>query len=113
MNTPEQHTPTQPLLIAAYAVFLSAVIIFIAAFIIILPENLFKGILILSASFFSFGTGELINHPKQNLITRKTVQTNQKPQYHRNRNPCALGNLFHIAGLLLLFVALSSFFFPH
>ncbi len=112
MTTPESQTRIQPLLIAAYGVFASGIILFIVLFVFSLPGYLFKTILILSISFAAFGTGELLNHPKQKLITRETVQTNQTT-YHHNRNPCILGNLFDIIALLLLFIALSAFFFPH
>jgi len=110
---PESHTRSRHLLLAAYIAIASGTIIFIAAFVIALPEHLFKGTLILSASFTTFGTGEYLNHPKQKLITQETVKTNKKPKYHRNRNPCSLGNLFDIGGLLLLFIAFSSFFFSY
>jgi len=113
MTTPESHSQFQPLLIAAYAAFASGITIFIAAFMLTLPEHVFKAVLILSASLAVFATGEFLNHPKQKLITPETVRTNQKPKYHHNRNPCSLGNLFDIGGLILLFVALSAFLFPH
>ena len=113
MTTPETDTPVQPLFIAACAFFVTAAILFITPFVLALPAYLFKSTLILSASFAALSTGELLNHPKQKLVTRETVKTGQEPQYHRNRNPCSLGNMFDIGGLLLLFIAISSFFFPH
>ncbi len=113
MTTPELETPVQPLFIAAYAFFVTGALLFIAAFVLTLPAHLFKSTLILSASFAALSTGEQLNHPRQKLVTRETVQSGQEPQYHRNRNPCSLGNLFDIVGLLLLFIAISSFFFPH
>jgi len=113
MITPESHSRIQPLFIAAYGAFVSAIAIIIGAFIFTLPEHFSKALLILSASFAAFGTGEFLNHPKQKLITPETVQSSQKPKYHHNRNPCGLGNLLDISGLILLFIALSAFFFPH
>jgi hypothetical protein len=113
MMTPEPHPQIQPLLISAYAAVVSGIIIFVTALIFPLPEHRFKAILILSAGFATFGIGEFLNHPKQKLITRESVKTSKRLRYHRNRNPCSLGNLFDISGLLLLFISLSYFFFPH
>jgi hypothetical protein len=113
MITPEPHPQIQPLLISAYAAIVSAIIIFVTALMFPLPEHRFKAILILSAGFATFGIGEFLNHPKQKLITRETVKASKKPRYHRTRNPCSLGNLFDISGLLFLFTSLSYFFFPH
>jgi len=113
MTTPESHIQPQLLLISAYTTLVSAIIIVFLALFFFLPGHLFKPLLLLSASLFSLSAGEFLNHPKQRVITQETVKANQEAQYHRKRSPCALGNLFDICGLLLLFVALSAFFFPH
>jgi len=113
MNSPKSHTQIKPLLIFAYGAFASGGILFISAFMLTLPAHFFKATLILAASFAAIGTGEFLNHPKQKLITQETIQNKSKPQYHHSRNPCSLGNLFDIGGLLLFFIAISSFFFPH
>lgn len=113
MITPDPRPQIQPLLISAYIAIASGVITFLAAFLLPLSGHLFMATLLLSAGFATFAVGELLNHPKQKLITRETVKNNTNPRYHRTRNPCSLGNLFDISGLLLFFISLSYFFFPY
>jgi len=113
MTTSESYSRLQPLLLAAYAVIGSAIVISVLTFFLSPAPHIFKALYLFSASLFSLGAGELFNHPKQKIITSETVKTGQKAKYHRKRNSCGLGNLLDICGLLLLFIALASFLFPH
>ena len=113
MITPDPRPQIQPLLISAYFAIASGIITFLTAFLLPLSGHLFMATLLLSAGFATFAVGELLNHPKQKLITRETVKNNTSSRYHRTRNPCSLGNLFDISGLLLFFISLSYFFFPY
>lgn len=79
-----------------------------------LPSDIFEGLLYIFLGFIAFGAGEILNHPKTQMITTgkddDTSSTISK-QFHRKRNPCSLGNLFDIGALLLFFVGLSALLF--
>jgi hypothetical protein len=78
------------------------------------PSEIFKGLLYIFLGFIAFGAGEILNHPKAQLITTgkddDTYSTFSK-QFHRKRNPCSLGNLCDIGALLLFFIGLSTLLF--
>jgi hypothetical protein len=78
------------------------------------PSDIFKGLLYIFLGFIAFGAGEILNHPKTQLLTtgkdNGTYSTFSK-QFHRKRNPCSLGNLFDIGSLLLFFIGVSALLF--
>ena len=94
---------------------LCGVVLLFASFILPLTNNLdAKGLRAIGLSFLFFGAGELINHPPQKKRHASSLnKTNSETVYRRARNPCSLGNLFDVFGLISLFVALSFFFFPY
>lgn len=99
-----------PMLIAAY-IFLAAGIIGLSTTLLAFNDLFFRsGLLHLFGSLLCLGSGEVLNHRKELLITGD-VQESQptKPSYHRRRNTCALGNLLDIAALILLLTGFSSF----
>lgn len=68
-----------------------------------------KTLVAVAVGLFLIGTGEIINHPLQTV----TTHTDQDPpgtlqrHHHRRRNPCTLGSLLFIFGMLLLFITLG------
>lgn len=74
------------------------------------PPHLFKGFMYISLAFVTFGTGEVLNHPKERLIAREQDTGNQP--FYRRRNVCSLGNLCDICALLLLFMGLAALLYP-
>ena len=82
------------------------------SFILRLEPDTFKGLLYISLALLAFGTGEIINHPKQRLMVPDPGNDAPALQIYRRRNVCSLGNLFDIAALLLFFIGLAAFFYP-
>lgn len=68
-------------------------------------------LVVVAASLLLIGTGEIINHPLQT----ETLHADQDPpgtlqkRHHRRRNPCSLGNLLFITGMLLFCITLGRF----
>lgn len=102
-----------PMLLAGYIALFAGCLVLLGLVLFTLSDHFFKGSLLLSLSLLFFGTGELFNHPKQKLITKKTVQLTKNREYHRTRNSCGLGNLLDICALLFFFMSMASFFFPY
>ena len=64
--------------------------------------------------FKSFGIGIVVYWSHQEELTRSSPNdTEVAKTTHRKRNPCGLGNLLDVLGLIAIFAALALFFFPH
>ncbi len=75
------------------------------------PEKyLFKGMIFMAVSLLNLGGGEILNHPKQTIPDEESSGTPVEVE-ERKRNTCGLGNLMDIVGLMMFFVALSSFIY--
>lgn len=89
-----------------------------AIFISMVPMELgsssVKGIRSTGFSLLFIAIGEWLNHPLQKSI-RSFDENSETAEtlIHRKRNPCSLGNVFDVFGLILIFIALSLFLFPH
>lgn len=110
MEAATKRHPT--LFILSCIFFLVGVVCLGLSFVLQLEPNIFKGMVYISLAFLAFGTGEIINHPKQRLINPVIGKDATAPQMYRKRNVCSLGNLFDIGALLLFFVGLAALFFP-
>jgi hypothetical protein len=79
-----------------------------------LDSSSVKGIRAIGFSLLFISIGEWLNHPLQKSFTAldETSDTSLT-LIHRRRNPCGLGNVFDVFGLILIFIALSLFFFPY
>ena len=73
-----------------------------------------KGIRTIGFFCLFLGAGEYLNHPQQKTLTYND-RDNSGPAvtYHRQRNPCGLGNTLDVIALICLFLALGFFFFPY
>ena len=70
-------------------------------------------ILYLAAGFFLIGIGEIVNHPKQTAANyTENNNSDLRRIHHRSRNPCPLGNLLIIGGIIFLFMAFGHLIFP-
>lgn len=76
------------------------------------PARMLSGLLYLFFACIAFGAGEILNHPKTPRLSTNTSTPPAATEFCRRRNPCSLGNLFDIGGLLLFFVGLSALLFP-
>lgn len=108
----EKRPAFYPGLLTAYVALFSGSLLLLGLALFTLANHIFKGSLLLSLSLLFFGAGELFNHPKQKLITKRTVQLAKNRAYHRTRNTCGLGNLLDICALLFFFMSMASFLFP-
>jgi hypothetical protein len=73
-----------------------------------------KGLRVLGLALLFIGLGEYLNHPHQEELTLSSPDdTELAKTTHRRRNPCGLGNLLDVLGLIAIFAALALFFFPH
>ena len=73
-----------------------------------------KGLRAIGFSLLFIAIGEWLNHPVQK--SKSAIDESSDTALtiiHRRRNPCGLGNVFDVFGLILVFIALSLFFFPH
>lgn len=99
---------------ASYFILSIGIIGLVYIFLAHLPSDIFKGLLYIFLGFIAFGAGEILNHPKTQLVTsakdEDTSSTFSK-QFHRKRNPCSLGNLCDIGAILLFFIGLSALLF--
>lgn len=69
-----------------------------------------RGLLHMSAGLLSIGIGEILNHPLQTGCNYTENQNSELRRFqHRRRNPCSLGNILFIAGMLLLCIGLNRF----
>lgn len=73
--------------------------------------HIYSGLLYLFFACIAFGAGEILNHPKTPLLTTDATTSPDDAEISRRRNPCSLGNLFDIGGLLLFFGGLSTLLF--
>lgn len=81
----------------------------------LLPVTLsLKGLRVLGLALVFIGLGEYLNHPHQEELTLSSPDdTELSKTRHRRRNPCGLGNLLDVLGLIAVFAALALFFFPY
>lgn len=67
----------------------------------------------LAVGAFLFGIGEIVNHPKQTAGNyTDNSASDLRRIHHRSRNPCLLGNLLVIAGIIFLFTGFGRLIFP-
>ncbi len=73
-------------------------------------DVLFSGLRQIALGITLIGAGEWINHPLQKSIACKKKNDYVFEKFlHRQRNPSALGNLFEIVGLILVFTGLAAY----
>lgn len=110
MNAESKRPP--PLFIAACIIFSAGV--FCLGLVLLLPLEgyLFRGLVSLSLALIGFGTGEIVNHPKERLPRPAEDTPSSYPQVYRRRNVCSLGNLCDIFSLLLFFAGIATLIYP-
>ena len=101
-----------PLFIMACIIFSAGVICLGLTFTLQLNTHTFRGLLYISMALVVFGVGEIINHPKQRVITGESKSDSTHNTLYRRRNVCSLGNLCDIGALLLFFIGLATLLFP-
>lgn len=101
-----------PLYLAAWAMGALGIVGLGGVLILHPPAQIYTGLLYLFFACVAFGAGEILNHPKPAQLTTNEITPPTDAQLTRRRNPCSLGNLFDIGGLLLFFVGLSALLFP-
>lgn len=101
-----------PLYLAAWAIGALGIVGLGAVWLLHPPARLYDGLLYLFFACIAFGAGEILNHPKRPLLTTDANALPADAEISRRRNPCSLGNLFDIGGLLLFFVGISALLFP-
>lgn len=101
-----QNTP--PLLLVA-CISLGTGILFLLSLLMFSwqPQQI-KGISLVGAGLCCFGLGEILNHPKEQMMVLSEKQKPAQPLFQRPRNSCAMGNLCGILSFLLFFAGLSS-----
>ena len=78
------------------------------------PEaSILKPLLLVSMGLVAFGAGEILNHPLEQIKTTTPPHTDYELQAYRRRNDCSLGNLLDIGALLLIFIGIARFMYPH
>lgn len=108
MATEKFHTPA-----ASYffiLLLIAGVILLTFSFMPSQANQLFGGLRRIGLGFTLIGLGEWINHPLQKSVAYKD-RKKLIFQYilHRKRNPSALGNLFEIVGLILIFMGFAVY----
>ena len=101
-----------PLYLAAWAMGALGIVGLGGVWLLHPPAHLHKGLLYLFFACVAFAAGEILNHPKPAQLTTKEITPPPDAELTRRRNPCSLGNLFDIGGVLLFFVGLSALLFP-
>lgn len=98
------------LMIAAYGALLLSLLVALSI-VLFSPEFHSRiGLLKIAGGLLLFGVGELLNHPAQfRLEQNRKSGARSYRIFHRNRNPCTLGNLAVILALLLFFIGLATF----
>jgi len=70
-------------------------------------------LLYLAVGSFLFGIGEILNHPKQTADNyTDNSASDLRRVHHWSRNPCPLGNLLDIAGIIFLFIGFGRLISP-
>lgn len=110
MTTEPKRLPL--LFIMACTIFSAGVICLGLTFTLQLNTHTFRGLLYISMALVVFGIGEIINHPKQRVITGEDRGDSSQVILRRRRNVCSLGNLCDIGALLLFFIGLATLLFP-
>ncbi|GAB6191251.1 hypothetical protein JCM39068_10000 [Desulfocastanea catecholica] len=101
-----------PLYLAAWAIGALGIVGLAGVWLLHPPAHLYTGLVYLSFACIAFGAGEILNHPKPPQLPTEATTPPADRELCRRRNPCSLGNLFDIGGLLLFFVGLSALLFP-
>ena len=110
MNAASKDLPA--LFIAACIIFSGGVVCLSLALILPLAGHVFRGFVYISLALIAFGTGEIINHPRERLPLPGQAATSAPPRLYRRRNVCSLGNLCDIFSLLLLFAGIAALIYP-
>lgn len=74
---------------------------------------IFKPLFFFTLALTALGTGEILNHPKEQIFASEERGTEEEDVWQRRRNVCGLGNLFDIVAILLFFIALGKVLSPH
>lgn len=101
-----------PLYLAAWTIGAVGIVGLVAVWVLHPPAQIYTGLLYLFFACIAFGAGEILNHRQTPQITTEATTSPADRELCRRRNPCSLGNLFDIGGLLLFFVGLSAVLFP-
>jgi hypothetical protein len=108
---PEKKTTPFAFTVALFNILLGSIGLGASLLITAVP----KGIGEMAIGCLLLGAGEYLNNPKcpQQLPASGTKKTTFKLSDYlkRRRNVCALGNLLDIAGVLMIFVGITSLFF--
>lgn len=103
-----------PFLYTASYFILSIGVVGLVCIFLVVPSDIFKGLLYIFLGFIAFGAGEILNHPRTQLLTTgkdNDTSSTISRLFHRKRNPCSLGNLCDIGAILLFFIGLSALLF--
>ena len=111
----EKKSTTPPVYILAWLILISGVILLLVTAIANPATALFQPLAYLALFLISLGTGELFNHPQEEVRELENNYALYKVQVKktRRRNPCSLGNIFDIVAILFFFIAAAKFFFGH
>jgi len=101
-----------PLYLAAWTIGALGIVGLGGVWVLHPPAPIYTGLIYLLFACIAFGAGEILNHPKTPLLTTDATTSPDDVEIYRRRNPCSLGNLFDIGGLLLFSFGLSSLLFP-
>lgn len=99
-----------PLLIAAFTSIVSGFVLVVLNIALPLTADTTKSLYSIASGLIILGCGEILNHPRQihlEYVENKSATLRQIP--HHSRNPCPLGNLMVIIGLLLFFIGIAGF----
>ncbi|MGW8194419.1 MAG: hypothetical protein ACWGOX_09160 [Desulforhopalus sp.] len=96
------------LFIAACTMLSAGVVFLILTLILVLDGHVFRGFIYISLALIAFGTGEIINHPKESLPLPEKNMLPSAPHLPRKRNASSLGNLCDIFSLLLFFTGIAA-----
>jgi hypothetical protein len=101
-----------PLYLAAWTIGTLGIVGLGGVWVLHPPVHMYSGLFYLAFACIAFGAGEILNHPQTPQLSTDASASPAGAKLCRRRNPCSLGNLFDIGGLLLFFVGLSSLLFP-
>lgn len=101
-----------PLYLAAWTIGALGIVGLGGVWVLHPPAHIYSGLLYLFFACIAFGAGEILNHRKTPQLTTEATTSPANAELCRRRNPCSLGNLLDIGGLLLFFVGISALLFP-
>ena len=106
----QAHQPYPLFYIVAVMLVIAGLVLVTAAVLIHPEKHVYKGMVFLAVSLFNFGLGEIFNHPK--TLTSELDSDGKTSEFvSRRRNSCGLGNILDIIGVMMFFIALSSFIY--